>query len=130
MNLFTWSTIITIDQIESSSAFVEWENEALSVIPLQWLPKGVTEGQQLKLIMMPTRHSSCHITQDSIADSVWLDCAPAQSLYLPKAPSWSTKQAVIWEVTPINTATEKNRDKSSVLIALLKNTVYSKNINH
>ena len=51
MNWLTWSTVITIDQIESNSAFVEWQNEALSVIPLEWMPTDVQEGQQLVLYL-------------------------------------------------------------------------------
>ena len=47
MNWLTWSTLITIDQIESNIAVVEWKNEAFSVVPLEWMPTNVQEGQQL-----------------------------------------------------------------------------------
>lgn len=126
MNWLTWSTIITVDQIESNMAFVEWNNEALSIIPLEWMPREIREGQQLVLHLTPTKRSNCQFVQDEYTHSTWLQCVPHEPLYLPIAPPWNRTQPLTWKIElkePIHN--KKNHRDSRLWIDLTLNTVYS-----
>ena len=59
MSWFIWSTTLTVDQIDNRVVFVEWENESLSVIPKEWLPNDVQEGDTVTLSLKPTVRSNC-----------------------------------------------------------------------
>ena len=59
MSWFIWSTTLTVDQIDNRVVFVEWENESFSVIPQEWLPNDVQEGDTVTLSLKPTVRSNC-----------------------------------------------------------------------
>lgn len=126
MNWLTWSTLITIDQIDSNIAVVEWKNEAFSVVPLEWMPTDVQEGQQLVLYLTPTKRSNCILEQDDYTESTWLHCSPHEALYLPVAPPWSQNQPLTWRMEIQKAPTVKKNDiDSRQWIDLALNTVYS-----
>lgn len=125
MNWLTWSTVITIDQIESNSAFVEWNNEALSLIPLEWMPNEVQEGHQLVLHLTPAKRSNCILEQDEYREATWLNCAPHEALYLPISPPWNQNQPLTWRMEIQKASTfKKNHIDSRQWIDLALNTVY------
>ena len=107
MNIFTWHTLFTIDQIDNNVAFVEWNNESISVIHVDWLPEGAQEGNTMQLSLTPVRRSNCHFVQQDISRSVWIECNPQQNLYLPVSPPWSNLQGLVWTVTTIEKMGQK-----------------------
>lgn len=126
MNWLTWSTVITVDQIEEHIAVVEWDNEALSIVSLEWMPPEVQESQQLVLHLTPTKHSNCNLEHDAYTRSAWLNCAPHEPLYLPIAPPWNGNQPLTWKMENTNTrVNKKNHTDSRLWIDLVLNTVYT-----
>ena len=49
--LFFFTFEVTIDRIESNFAVIEWENLALSTIPMQIIKCEVKEGSKLDLLL-------------------------------------------------------------------------------
>ena len=97
MSWFIWSTTLTVDQIDNRVVFVEWENESFSVIPQEWLPNDVQEGDTVTLSLKPTVRSNCVLNESIHPGDMWLDCQPHAPLLLLMAPPWDVSQNVIWD---------------------------------
>ena len=52
--LISMKFLIIIDRIEGDFAIIEWENQALSAIPLVLIPCSAQEGDRLHLFVYPT----------------------------------------------------------------------------
>ncbi len=98
MKWLIWNTVLIIDQIDNQVAFVEWENESLSVISLEWLPENIREGDLVILSLKPTLRSNCSLKNTFHSESEWLYCEPHPPLLLTKVPPWDSNQAVIWNI--------------------------------
>ena len=99
MNWLLWSTTIIVDQIDNQMAFIEWENQSFSVIPIEWLPVDTQERDVLTLSLKPTLRSNCTLAVSVHPEDRWLDCDPHPPLLLNESPPWESNQPVVWNIT-------------------------------
>ena len=96
MNWLVWSTTLIVDQIDNEIAFIEWENQSFSVIPIEWLPIEIQERDVMTLSLTPTLRSNCILGASIHPEDRWLKCNPHPPLLLIESPPWDTNQPVVW----------------------------------
>ena len=80
-------------------AVVEWNEQQLSLIPIENFSKLPTEGDKYLFIMHRFSHSSCQLMRN---DPVLIQCSE-QMLIVPQEINWKIRSQITWHLSPIQT---------------------------
>ena len=103
-SLFLYQQHVIVDRIEEDFAVVEWENQWLSLIPLDEFEDPPTEGDMYSFDIQRSSTSSCWLIKN---DPVVIQCNE-RSLVVPQKIYWKPNSQLTWQLTPI-----QNKEKIS-----------------
>ena len=113
MNLFSFFVFqqdIIIDRIEYNFAVVEWENESLSVIPLDDFTQVPQEGDIYQFQLKRSPSDRCHLQNN---DPIVLQCNE-RALVVPTHIFWRENSSLSWKLQPIHTKEHLNEQPVSI----------------
>ena len=102
--LFLYKHLVIVDRIEEDFAVVEWQNQRLSLIPLDEFKVPPKEGDVYSFDIQRSSRSSCWLIKN---DPMVIQCED-QNLVVPQKIHWREHSQITWQIMPI-----QNKDKFS-----------------
>jgi hypothetical protein len=100
MNLasfFLYQHLVVVDRIEDDFAVVEWNNDRLSIIPIDEFNTPPNEGEFYHFVIQRSTSSQCRLIKN---DPIVIQCNE-RSLVVPQKLYWRENSQLTWQLLPI-----------------------------